>query len=103
MSNISAGARGTWLAERHRRQGEPAPPKYPAWNVKLHGSDALLAAKSIDHAKLSDAELASIHRMEDGERAMHPYPLEIDLLLTLHPVQDEFDDGEEHDYHRGRA
>ena len=102
MSNFSAGARGTWLAERHRRQGEPAPPKYPAFDVELHGSDALLTAKAIDPAKLSEQELAAITGMEDGERAMHPYPLEVDLILTLHQVLDEFDEEEEHDM-RGRA
>ena len=103
MSNISAGARGTWLAERHRRQGAPARPKYQAYNVELHGSDVLLTAKSIDPAKLSEQELAAITGMEDGERAMHPYPLEIDLILTLHHVPDEFDEEEEHDFMRGRA
>ena len=104
MSNFSAGARGTWLAERHRRQGEPAPPKYPAFDVELHGSDALLTAKAIDPAKLNEDELAAITGLEDGERAMHPYPLEIELILTLHHVpdpHDEYDD--EHDYMRDKA
>ena len=104
MSNISAGARGTWLAERHRLQGAPAPPKYPAFNVELHGSDALLMAKAIDMAKLSDAELASIIGLEHAERAAHPYPLEVDLILTLHHVpdpHDEFDDA--HEYMRDKA
>ena len=102
MSNISAGARGTWLAERHRRQGAPARPKYPAFNVELHGSDALIMATAIDPAKLNEDELAAITGLGDGERAMHPYPLEVDLILTLHHVPDEFDDEEEHDL-RGRA
>ena len=88
--------RHSFMSDRHASRNEPEPPpKYGEFNLEDHGSSDLREAMQIPEGVLSEDELASIHELLHWEREMHPLPCEVDRILNIHPVPDEYDDDED--------